>query len=123
MQRKIGRGIGKDNIHTEGKREGGREQKHACTHTNMLIPSQLHKCSHKQYQTLTHERHTTHIAVSFSAVLAGDLLVCQPSRYCRMFRVGWREEEEEEEESRGRNEGGREGEMCYCRDKHVWDYQ
>ena len=31
---------------------------------------------------------------------------------CRMFRLGWREEEEEEEEgqkeSRGRNEGGRE---------------
>ena len=31
------KGIGKDNIHTEGKREGRREQKHACTHTNMLI--------------------------------------------------------------------------------------
>ena len=37
-----------------------------------------------------------------------------------MFRVGWREEEEEgQKESRGRNEGGREGKMCYCRDQHV----
>ena len=41
IQRKIGRGMGKDNIHTEGRREGGREQKNrrtgkqACTHTKM----------------------------------------------------------------------------------------
>ena len=39
--------------------------------------------------------------------------MCQPSRYCRMFRLGWREDEEEEEEGQieskegGMREGGR----------------
>ena len=51
-----------------------------------------------------HERHETHIA-------AGDLLVCRPSSYCRLFRLGWREEEEEghieESKEGGMREGGR----------------
>ena len=53
------------------------------------------------------EKLTTHIAVGPSVVRAGDLLVCRPSRYCRMFRLGWREEEEEDGQKES-NEGGRE---------------
>ena len=38
--------------------------------------------------------------------------MCQPSRNCRMKGLREEEEEEGQKESRGRNEGGREGEMC-----------
>ena len=70
-----------------------------------------HICSikHTHTHTHTHERLTTHIAVGPSVVRAGDLLVCRPSSYCRLFRLGWREEEEGAyREQRGRNERGRE---------------
>ena len=105
-------------IHTEGRREGGREQYMQHTHQHAHL-SHLHncedvirKCSHMQYQTHTHthERITTHIAVGPSVVRSGDLLVCRPSSYCRLFRLGWREEEEEEQiESKegGMREAGR----------------
>ena len=125
IQKKIGRGIGKDiiiihvvYIHTEGRREGGREQNMQHTHQH-AHPSHLHNCedvyvnahicsikhTHTHTHTHTHERLTTHIAVGPSVVRAGDLLVCRPSSYCRLFRLGWREEEEGEYR---RNERGRE---------------
>ena len=51
-ERGIGRGIRKDNIHSEGRREGGREQKHrrTCMYTHQHAhPSQLYNCETLQY--------------------------------------------------------------------------
>ena len=70
IQRKIGRGIGKDNIHTEGRREGGRERTE--TQTNMhvhkptcssnsatqLCDTNAHISSIKHTHTHTHTRGT-----------------------------------------------------------------
>ena len=63
--RKLGRGIGKDNIHTEGRREGGREQKHrqTCMYTHQHAhPSQLQNCEDVIPQA---EAYDTHCSRSF----------------------------------------------------------
>ena len=58
------------------------------------------------------DAHGTHIA-------AGDLLVCRPSSYCRLFRLGWREEEEEEGKIESKEGGMREREKCASLNTHT----
>ena len=85
IQKKRGRGIGKDiiiihvvYIHTEGRREGGREQNMQHTHQH-AHPSHLHNCedvyvnahicsikhTHTHTHTHTREAHDTHCSRAF----------------------------------------------------------